>query len=61
MIVLALKMVLLVMMTFVVMIMPQRLKMFVYLHDIDCEEGHPTEVLINKYSISNKFEIWKQI
>ena len=61
MLVLALKMLLLVMMTLLVMIILQRLKMFVYLHDIDCEEGHPTEVPINKNSISNKFEIWKQI
>ena len=45
----------------VAMIISWRLKMFVYLHDIDCEEGHPTEVPMNKYSISNKFEIWKQI
>ena len=45
----------------VAMIILWRLKMFVYLHDIDCEEGHPTEVPMNKYSISNKFEIWKQI
>ena len=54
------KMMLLLMMVLVVMIILQRLKMFVYLHDIDCEEGHPTEVPINKHSISNKFEIRKQ-
>lgn len=31
----------------------RRLKMFVYLHDIDCEEGHPTQVAsgTHKYAL----------
>jgi len=29
----------------------RRLKMFVYLHDIDCEEGHPTEVALGTHNL----------
>ena len=36
--------------------MLQRLKMFVYLHDIDCEEGHPTEVTFIHYLNTNTIQ-----
>jgi len=29
----------------------RRLKMFVFLHDVDCEEGHPTEVVLGSHNM----------
>ena len=29
----------------------RRLKMFIYLHDVDCEEGHPTLVVLGTHNI----------